>query len=63
MCRIVATVVHTGGDRRVERLFYTTAPPDNGPVRPKTCRDIRFKTYCSSKEVCAFVGQVVTNES
>ena len=54
----LATILHTGNDRRVGRFFYTTLP-DDGPVRPKTCRSLRVKIQGIHKRMVRF--QKVTN--
>lgn len=43
-------------------VLHNYSLPDDGPVRPEICRNFHIKHYCSSGEVCAFVGHLVTIE-
>jgi len=36
----LTTVSYTAADSMVLQLFCTTALPDDGPVRPETCRSV-----------------------
>jgi hypothetical protein len=43
-------------------VFYNYALPDEGPVKPETCRNLRIKTFCVCLCVCEFVGHTRTIE-
>jgi hypothetical protein len=38
----LTTVPYTGDDSTDLKLFCTTAWPDDGPVRPKTCSSVKL---------------------
>jgi hypothetical protein len=41
-------------------VLYNYALPDEVPIKPETCRNLRIKTLCVC--VCKFVGQTRTIE-
>jgi hypothetical protein len=58
------TILHTGDDRKVGQLFYTTVQSlTMSQLSPKHVGVCILKHYRNSKGVCAFVGNTVTTDS
>ena len=56
------TVPYIGDDSKTLKIIFTTALPDDGPVRPETCRSYVKFLVLTSKSVreCIF-GQICNN--
>lgn len=55
------TVPYIGEDSMAQQLFYTTARPDDEPVRPKTCRSSGKLTKLITLKHVHFVDLICNN--